>query len=141
MREIKFRAWDKKNKEFIYIENWYWFEEQGIQLLDDEYGRDFIFTQYTGLHDKNDKEIYEGDIVKFNFQGYAKKRIEEHYEIKIDEILNDKSKIYWCGGGWWSIELWIGGVVPFQHNFGNYHSDDTNIEIIGDIYQNPELLK
>jgi len=68
MREIKFRAWDIENKEMFYdAQDAY--DNQGDvpassfgSLLVDE---DYILMQYTGLKDKNGKEIYEGDIVTY----------------------------------------------------------------------------
>ncbi len=56
MREIKFRAWDKDTKQLFtnaqITFNLFWNEPKRFEL-----------TQYTGLKDKNDKEIYEGDIL------------------------------------------------------------------------------
>ena len=70
MREIKFRAWDKENKWFINGFNMFGFSTgQGaptkfLQRFNDKWKiEDVIIQQYTGLKDKNGKEIYDGDIV------------------------------------------------------------------------------
>ncbi len=84
------------------------------------YGRIDVNTigQYTGLHDKNGKEIYEGDIVKALISGrwFVGKVIYEHSGFTID-VMNNKELEFGRRG---IIEHWT--------------------EVIGNIYENPELL-
>lgn len=131
MREIKFRAWDTgrdscgdisrgRFKEMIYF---------GLTDLDEEYiikSGTYIdggckIMQYTGLHDKNGKEIYEGDIVEAWDRG-RKARFEVRYR-------NEGAPMFIL-------------YPAYQHNeFWNLHGpEDTSAEVIGNIYENPELL-
>ena len=121
MREIKFRAWDKKRKEILRItmmdfaEWWVSCRPPGTQVDPLEYGERnsfkneetdrHILMQYTGLKDKNGKEIYEGDILDATW-GYRG-------EVEMDTFLMA------------TLECTI--------------SDD--VEVIGNIYENPELLE
>lgn len=74
------------------------------------------WMQYTGLHDKNGKEIYEGDIVKWEENG--------NYEIIYGYGQNEKTMIgAFC----------LKGTEMFLHN--------NDMKIVGNIYQNPELLE
>lgn len=114
MREIKFRAWDKKYKRMDYIKSMYWFEEGGIHEIKND--KEYDFMQYTGLKDKNGKEIYEGDIVKSFFVDEDKKgnKVYKYYilEIKYDELI--------C----------CYNIDAFE-----------NLEVIGNIYENKNLLE
>ena len=76
MREIKFRAWTTAKKEMfepVYFDNLevhWWSEEDGHFIVIGDVREDSILYQailmeFTGLHDKNGKEIYEGDILLF----------------------------------------------------------------------------
>lgn len=125
MREIKFRAWDKKRKIMIGSaypdanwdynkDEWYadiaYMELTGIENISSN--GNYVVMQYTGLHDKNGKEIYEGDIVAFPTFRYV-------------VSWNDKY------AGW---EPW----VVFVEGQDNIVECDP-LEVIGNIYENPKL--
>ena len=120
MREIKFRAWDKtKNEMFGVIslgknEIVLSRDKQDIRWGSDDSLDDYEIMQFTGLKDKNGKEIYEGDIVHYFFMG----------KEWIEPIL-------------WQM------INSMENSFSGFriHGCWANCEIIGTIYENPELLK
>ena len=137
-REIKFRAWDKKEKRMTYLgrdgEDILYFDNAVYWTRnhdgDGYVVSDFVLMQYTGLKDKSGKEIYEGDVVKVT-SGHC-------YEVKFGEykLVGEKEassgEMYdWeetaCG---WYIE----GDISNQILAGW-------MEVIGNIYENPELLE
>lgn len=131
-REIKFRVWDKDYKSFR--EDFY-IKANGSFFIQDMYeneilsqrGSRYKIQQYTGLKDKNEKEIFEGDIL--SFFGYG------HY--------NEEEKL--VGTVVFSDEL-IMYVIEVKINNGSsqlyclYKSDNKYYEIIGNIFENPKLL-
>lgn len=125
MREIKFRAWDKE------LKNWadYAIAYDRLSFLDentgwwktDKEGERFTLCQYTGLKDKNDREIYEGDIVRAvvfsKWIGVAK------YSDK------NQAFVFEC------IDKNYRGNIVFMSQF------DQGFKILGNIYENPEMLE
>ena len=114
MREIKFRAWNEVEEKML---NWNEFLDTNMKntfIAPESTG--LILMQYTGLKDKNGKEIYEGDIVKSYYYIPNEDGTEgERYVVKLinyDEIL--------C-----------------KYNIDMFE----NLEVIGNIYDNPELLE
>jgi uncharacterized phage protein (TIGR01671 family) len=116
MRTIRFRAWDKTLKEMCEIQEWV-FGENGVTsavLIGNDWEQEksaseFELMQYTGLLDRNGKEIYEGDIVKDNFG---------HWEGMKVEMEPD-----------------------FFHDYIEYDLNNAELEIIGNIWENGDLLK
>ena len=113
MREIKFRMWDKENEEWIYAEPIYGFFPN-IIISDDIKDRYGDVQQYTGLKDKNGKEIYEGDIINGTWKNITIKWSD------CDAGFNFSDENDWR---------------PFTQK----HCSE--IEIIGNIYENKNLIK
>ena len=124
MREIKFRAWDR------FKQRWsnYKINDGTVYFMDKNTGiwygsynkryKDFNLMQYTGLKDKNNKEIYEGDIVK----------LRANHGIGVVKYYDE----------WGAFIVEYIKLRPLAVLGMNYYKED--IEVLGNIYENPELL-
>lgn len=105
-------------------EDWYWIESGNFEVM-----------QFTGLLDKNGKEIYEGDIIKF--QKFANWDDDGEFPRHIASVIFEK------GGFCWQI-IKEGHQGYYSANEID-HLSKTNstwgLEVIGNIYSNPELCK
>jgi uncharacterized phage protein (TIGR01671 family) len=127
-REIKFRAWHTQVVAMKPVE---WMNFKGDLLKVPFYGNwarsSCVLMQYTGLKDKNGKEIYEGDIVKWN------NRVLE-YMGKVEYI----ELSYRVTGSVINVQ---GNRVNFDKYLIDVPNFDKNFEVIGNIYENPDLLE
>ena len=144
MREIKFRTYNKESKK---MENTWTDDSYGLNDEIERIRKDYILMQYTGLKDKNGKEIYEGDILAYKTTDWQNNLLEIRYEVKWGEYNNDgEYEDNISGYGVYLIDrLWIrkGIIEDNEHQIYDYQGlyGLENLEIIGNIYENPELLK
>ena len=115
MRDIKFRFVYQGEYQIHY--KWYFLDQlvdNSLKELSDIHHQMRLLAknQYTGLKDKNDKDIYEGDIIKTEF-GIG----QVVYEIVCFRIIGD------------NLDLYLG------------HSNRNKLEIIGNVYENTKLLE
>ncbi len=115
MRPIKFRAWDSVNK--VMELNIHHLDSLNEILHKEKYN----VMQFTGLHDKNGKEIYEGDILRWISSNPFS--LGEIRKVQVNYI----EARYWCHG---SIGVYLADLLNNEY-----------CEVIGNIYENHELIK
>jgi hypothetical protein len=111
MREIKFRAWDGEKMILLHLDDWTFYNGE----LCHRNAPLFPIMQYTGLKDKNGKEIYEGDIIEGYFpQNFTDKKKQL---IKINSTSENANRA-----------------------FRGYQINLTDVEVIGNIHETPDLI-
>lgn len=142
MREFKFRAYHPKTKQTLHFsKNWSFCIEygqlvfgvmerefQGIANMPDACWQEeeWILMQYTGLKDKNGKEIYEGDII-----------FQPSWWWGPGEVILNTGKCGPCEGDSVMSYVCRGKGGHISYNIWN----GKEVEVIGNIYENPELIK
>ena len=133
MRDIRFRAWlqhEKEMSEVLVLDN----QEEKVFVVrkDGAAGwrmfADIELTQYTGLKDKNGAEIYDGDYIRYSMRTIN------------GSIYTHVCRVFQHESGTWRIE----GYHEDNHSYktkGTVYAAHLICEVIGNIYENPELAK
>jgi len=139
-REIKFRAWDTKDKYWLEPEHFYitgkgrpFTCQQGRYAISCRYelmgSKRYIVEFWTGLADRNGTEIFEGDKIRLSYG------IPPTYDTLVIEYADDEVVADISVSGWWMRNTRPNGCSSSLCK--TYESD---IEVIGNIHQNPELV-
>ena len=132
MREIKFRVWHPDEGNMYYFNC---FKEITDWQADDFYRADNTddacvdFMQFTGLHDENGKEIYEGDIIEFSYDMF----------VGNFDTFVAKGKVVFEEGAFY-VEAFENERTTEGEAYLLYSINLDTIEVIGNIYENKELL-
>lgn len=143
MREIKFRAWNNENKKIqnnVYSQS---LKQPLNDFISNVQKQKIILMQFTGLKDKDGKEIYEGDIVKcFKANSKLGDDMEWTSEYSNAVIKNSGWTFYFDNINTEDYEFF------YSPDGSRFHISDNielreyeECEVIGNIYENPELLK
>ena len=134
MRVVKFRFWCKREKA---MSRSYTLDDLrlGASILSP--CKDDVTMQYTGLHDKNGVEIFEGDILRFPDMG------EEGYEHKEGFDFTNQAVVCFENGRF-ELEKFYDDNSAVLDEMNRDHEEFITIwktsEIIGNVFENPELI-
>ena len=130
-REIKFRIWNDYDKKMIH---WNELLEKNLANIFTIPSYDKWLMQYTGLHDKNGKEIYEGDIIEFSYDIFTR-----NFDTKVG-----KGIVEFIGGAFYIKSFEIEGKkvedIDNEEWFLLYTVNTDTLEVIGNVHENLELL-
>lgn len=129
MRPIKFRAYDKKQKRWLTdLDNWFTFDDTGSLYLyngdDTNGGVDPVLMQFTGLRDKHEVDIYEGDLLRYPFD-YAFTPEGGTQSHTIGSVVFEEGSFY---------------LTQEEQAERLLCTSNELSEVIGNMWDNPELL-
>jgi len=147
MREIKFRAWDKERNRMSELP----FNIGGtgricgvaffnndlipIEVIENEPNR-YDIMQYTGLKDKNAKEIFEGDIIEIKYKNYPKFTGKVFWEAHfLCYMVTSPHSVFSC------MHLNEYEDIKADGLSGVYKYNERKYKVIGNIYENQDLIK
>lgn len=138
MRQIKFKVWDTVLKRWNYsieidcygrLQEYKWNGSAFYAKYKNDYEENyedvsnrFIICQFTGLLDKNGKEVYEGDVVEC----WGGEQAQGFYEISIKGVVE------------YSYNAFL--IKDSKNCFYDFSKFDCNLKIIGNIYENPNFI-
>lgn len=142
MREIKFRVWDNTYKRMLFVKSIMWEAKEAnskpVIRCVSKNGKDVYLLQtlmqYTGLKDKRNREIYEGDIIKVTCH-------DEDWMSRTDGIY----EVFW-----WNGQFVFNANRGHDYDLINFgwwvrsnkmETSLKQVEVIGNIYESPELLE
>lgn len=130
---FKFRAWDKSNNSFCPSPLWLLDPSGEVRWqYDNKIASDRLeVQQWTGLLDNNGREIYEGDIVKVDEDNLSLK-------FKVEQPSYNRGIVKWIRGMFCLCQIKIGSYLI--HDYFMCDFCPGQVEIIGNIFENPELL-
>ena len=129
MRPFKFRAWDTKEKYMDYIDDFYWFEEEGVHDSSGEgHDSNYILMQFTGLKDINGVDIYEGDIII----GFGGELCQGAREFEIEGVITFSEGCFWIASK---------GIEDYECSLLHEALEHMEIQVIGNVFEDGELLK
>ena len=142
MKEIKFRAWDKKNKKMVQVASYEFIPFSGETVIQwgkeqyresccksaDDYPERLELMQYTGLKDKNGKEICEGDIVRGS-------------KDKVNQVIGFEMGSFFIKWKFKAEGKLLGKILKSEMKYSELWRWYDKVEVIGNIYENKELIE
>lgn len=134
MREIKFRAWDKRLQQMVLDINLLssskatvaWLSDHGMGSYFNPVAENYQVMQYTGLKDKNGVEIFEGDVTHCTDEPHSEPHVVEYISDDAAFMVSRRNP--------------DGSLICMEWLVDEFRTPSMNVQVIGNIYENPELI-